>query len=99
MPKTNNKVDIDPEDIFRKSEDEMSDIEKMMADILNDYKEDTKNIPSKQNPSEEPEQVYVSPAPPVRKKRTPDTAPQVSASANHAIWSSCHLGNSHPSHV
>ena len=80
MPKTNNKVDIDPEDIFRKSEDEMSDIEKMMADILNDYKEDTKNIPSKQSPSEEPEQVYVSPAPPVRKKRTPDTAPQASAS-------------------
>ena len=80
MPKTNNKVDIDPEDIFRKSEDEMSDIEKMMADILNDYKEDTKNIPSKLSPAEEPEQVYVSPAPPVRKKRTADTAPQASAS-------------------
>ena len=80
MPKTNNKVDIDPEDIFRKSEDEMSDIEKMMADILNDYKEDTKNIPSKLSPSGEPEQVYVSPAPPVRKKRTADTAPQASAS-------------------
>lgn len=81
MPKTNNKVDIDPEDIFRKPEDEMSDIEKMMADILNDYTEDTKSAPTKANPPEEPEQVYVAPEPPVRKKKAPaPAAPKASAS-------------------
>ena len=33
------KNSLDPEELFRKSEDEMSDIEKMMAEILSESEE------------------------------------------------------------
>lgn len=101
MAKTNNKVDIDPEDIFRKPEDEMSDIEKMMADILTDYSGDAESAPTKSSPSKEPEMVYVSPEPPARKKSPPESsAPRASASdASPAARSTSRSASRAPRHA
>ncbi|MBQ6366057.1 MAG: hypothetical protein IJI61_06565 [Oscillospiraceae bacterium] len=68
--------DSGAEKIFRKSEEEMSEIEKMMADILEEYGDhgDTaENKPTRQparkTGQEERRSAYASPEPPVRKPR------------------------------
>ena len=62
----------DAEDIFRKTEDEMSDIEKMMAEILNETDEAgrRKSAVNKAEGAEaEKKAAYASPAPPPRTRK------------------------------
>lgn len=60
----------DAEKIFRKSEDEMSDIERMMADILNEYSQESKAAKEEAAPEEkEVKPAYAAPVPPVKTKR------------------------------
>ena len=69
------KNNLDPEELFRKSEDEMSDIEKMMAEILTDYEEaDRKKSPGSGGKQESAgdSPVYASPAPPTRARKVSD---------------------------
>lgn len=64
----------DAEKIFRKSEDEMSDMERMMADILSEYSQESASVKKEFSPKEEKEvkPAYAAPTPPVRTKRPPD---------------------------
>ena len=71
------KNNLDPEELFRKSEDEMSDIEKMMAEILNDYeeadrKESPRGVGKKNGTGDSP--AYASPAPPPRARKVSDAS-------------------------
>ena len=71
------KNSLDPEELFRKSEDEMSDIEKMMAEILSESEEN-----GRKKPTGEPKQPddaakapsYASPAPPPRARKVSDAS-------------------------
>ncbi len=60
----------DAEEIFRKSEDEMSDIERMMAEILSDSESENTAGTDEESPLEDLKPVYASPAPPPRQRRT-----------------------------
>ena len=60
------KKNSDAEEIFRKNQDEMTDIEKMMAEILNEYGVDAQEDQTAEEPLRP---VYASPAPPVKKSR------------------------------
>ena len=62
----------DAEKIFRKSEDEMSDIERMMADILNEYSQESQTVQEELLPEEkrEAKSAYAAPTPPVKTKRS-----------------------------
>lgn len=63
----------DPEAILRKSEEEMSDIELLMADILTE--EDKKNIENAVEAEESRKKAYASPVPPERTVR-PEKKPR-----------------------
>ena len=71
------KNSLDPEELFRKSEDEMSDIEKMMAEILSESEEN-----GRKKSTGEPKQPddaakapsYASPAPPPRARKVSDAS-------------------------
>lgn len=52
------------EEIFRKNQEEMSEMEKIMADILNDFSAETENI-------NEEKPALASPVPPARTERAP----------------------------
>ena len=60
------KKNSDAEEIFRKNQDEMTDIEKMMAEILSEYGDEAQD---KKEKEEALKPVYASPAPPAKKSR------------------------------
>ena len=64
MPMT--KKNSDAEEIFRKNQDEMTDIEKMMAEILDEYGSEAQTEKAEK---EELKPVYASPAPPTKRKK------------------------------
>ena len=66
------KRNLDAEELFRKSEDEMSDIEKMMAEILNESGDEAPRASSEGTGESGPEKnpAYASPAPPARAKKS-----------------------------
>ena len=62
------KKNSDAEEILRKNQDEMTDIEKMMAEILSEYGSDAQT----EKPAEEDlKPVYASPAPPAKRRSRP----------------------------
>ena len=70
------KNSLDPEELFRKSEDEMSDIEKMMAEILSESEESGRKKPAgelKQTENAAKAPSYASPAPPPRARKVSDS--------------------------
>ena len=62
------KKNSDAEEIFRKNQDEMTDIEKMMAEILSEYGSEAQ--PEKAE-EEDLKPVYASPAPPAKRNKRP----------------------------
>lgn len=66
------KKNSDAEEIFRKNQEEMTDIEKMMAEILDEYGEEKGEEKKK---DEDLKPVYASPAPPAKKKKRPSSEP------------------------
>ena len=60
------KKNSDAEEIFRKNQDEMTDIEKMMAEILSEYGSEAQ--PEKAE-EEDLKPVYASPAPPAKRNK------------------------------
>jgi hypothetical protein len=69
------KKNSDAEEIFNKNQDEMTDIEKMMAEILNEYGSEAQA----EKTEEDLKPVYASPAPPAKRKNraTPETDSKV----------------------
>ena len=81
------KNTLDAEELFRKSEDEMSDIEKMMAEILSESGEDGSGIPiaeAEQKNGAAKVPSYASPAPPARARKV-SNAPASSGRVEKAV--------------
>ena len=60
------KKNSDAEEIFRKNQEDMTDIEKMMAEILSEYGSEAK---TEKPETEDLKPVYASPAPPAKRKK------------------------------
>ena len=72
----------DAESIFRKSEEEMSDMERMMAEILGEQKGPEAAESPKKEPS--PQAAAASPVPPARQKKAPEKQERAASHASAA---------------